>query len=125
MQAIDPILKRSPRLREAMLKAKKIASHRDFEKARIAYKEALAQAEEEFSPISADYGLILLEVADFYESFGRDLTLYGIRCKIRAILKRYATSYIYSDAAEEKIVNDRTEAYFSIHEKSFKSVMPS
>ena len=97
MADIDPILKRSAALKEYMSKARKMATRRDYEGARNLYRLAIGQAKEEFSEESADYGLVLLEVADFYESFGRDLELYPIRCKIRNILKRYATSYIFHE----------------------------
>ncbi len=94
MPNIDALLKRSPALKAHVLNARKLAVKRHFEEARREYRAAVKQAEEEFSSTSADYGLILLELADFYESCGRDVELAGIRCKLRIILKHYSASFI-------------------------------
>lgn len=98
MPNIDPVLKRSPELKEYIARARKLAIHRDFEGAQREYRNAVRQAKVEFSEDTADYGLVLLELADFYESCGRDVELYGIRCKTREILKRYAASYMFEDS---------------------------
>lgn len=91
---IDPVLERSPALKELIVQARKLSMRRDFEGARRHYKSAMIQAEMEFGERSADYGLVVLEIADFFDSFGRDIELYGLRCKIRDILKTYAASYM-------------------------------
>ena len=109
MDSLAPILASSSSIKSKVVLARNEAHEGNFDKARVAYLDALNEAKSSFEKNSAEYGLMLLEVADFYERFGKHLQLYGIRCQIRNILIHYSAAHSRKGPQEDRRELSKTE----------------
>jgi hypothetical protein len=68
-------------------RARTLSAARDFEAAESVYAAAKTLSATEFGKESGHYGLVLLEIADFFELCDQPEKLHSIRDEVRLVLK--------------------------------------